>query len=234
MTNNWTNVFPEIERKKIVEAAKITLKNPEGKIALDYLIQKRKLSESVIEDFDIGYCPSDVDHQLAGRIITPIYDAYKNLIVLSTRHIDESRSDRFWHETFSKSRNVYGLCYAQRTMIKTGKLILVEGEMDVIALHSNGFTMTVGICGKALSLFQISLLSRYCSNFYLVFDGDNPGKNAIERALKMYKDNYLDCYGIKFIPVYLPDNLDPDDFIKQYGKKEFIKKLSEAKTEIEF
>ena len=227
------NKFLEIERQKILEAAKITLEKPEGKKVLNYLIDERKLSKEIIEQFEVGYCPQDVNHRLRGRIITPIYDAYNNLIVLTTRHLDKSHSNRFWHESFDKGSYLYGLSYSIRTIVNTNRVILVEGEFDVMALHSNGFKMTVGMCGSALTLFQIALLAKYCSYFYLLFDGDQPGKRATERAMKLYDEYYLISYGIHFIPVYLNNNMDPDDFIKKFEKEKLKEKLKEAKEEYE-
>ena len=225
------NKFLEIERQKILKAAKITLYKEGGKEAFNYLIEERRLSKKVIEQFEVGYCPQDVNHRLRGRIITPIYDAYNNLVVLSTRHLDKSHSNRFWHESFDKGSYLYGLYYSVKTIVNTNRVILVEGEFDVMALHSNGFKMTVGMCGSALTLFQIALLAKYCSYFYLLFDGDQPGKRAIERAMKLYDEHYLKSYGIHFIPVYLNKGMDPDDFIKKFGKEKLKEKLKEAKEE---
>ena len=231
MENNNDNKFSELEREKILKASVITMQNPEGKIAFDYLINERKLSNKVIEQFEVGYCPQDVNHRLRGRIITPIYDAYKNLIALSTRHLDKSHSKRFWHESFEKSLYLYGLSYAKKFITKYNRVILVEGEFDVMALHSNGFPMTIGMCGSALTLFQIALLSKYCSYFYLLFDGDAAGKKSTKRAMEDYEKYYLKSYNIHFIPIYLPDNMDPDDTIKKYGKEKLKKKFKEAYEE---
>ena len=175
--------FSELEREKILKASVITMQKPEGKIAFDYLIDERRLSKKVIEQFEVGYCPEDINHRLRGRIITPIYDAYKNLIALSTRHLDKSHPKRFWHESFEKRFYLYGLYYAKKFITKYNRVILVEGEFDVMALHSNGFPMTIGMCGSALTLFQIALLSKYCSYFYLLFDGDEAGRKSIKRAM---------------------------------------------------
>ncbi len=229
----YKDKFLEIERQKILKAAKITLKKPEGKKVLNYLIDERKLSKEIIEQFEVGYCPQDVNHRLRGRIITPIYDAYNNLIVLTTRHLDKLHSNRFWHESFDKGSYLYGLSHSIRTIVNTNRVILVEGEFDVMALHSNGFKMTVGMCGSALTLFQIALLAKYCSYFYLLFDGDQPGKRATERAMKLYDEYYLISYGIHFIPVYLNNDMDPDDFIRKFGKEKLKEKLKEAKEEYE-
>jgi DNA primase len=223
------NKFGELERKRIVDNAKRSLMRPEGKKALDYLRKVRCFSDAIIDRFDFGYCPPQINHQLRGRIITPIYDAYKELISLSTRHLDENHSNRFWHESFNKSFYTYGLTYAKYSIMKYKKVIIVEGEFDVAALHTHGITIAVGVCGKALTLSQIVILSRYCSEMYIVFDGDEPGRLGIEKAMELYKKNNLMVYGISFIPVYLPNKLDPDKFIKEEKKEKFISVVKQSK-----
>jgi DNA primase len=220
-----------VERLRIVQASRRSLKKPEGKKALDYLIDKRGFSLSVIDKFNFGYCPEFVDHQLRGRIITPIYDVYGDIVVLSTRHLDETRENRFWHEAFDKGSYLYGLYYAKEEILKHKKAILVEGEFDVAALHSNGFKITIGVCGSAFTLSQASLLSRYCSEVYLLFDGDTPGKNAIKRAMELYQKFGLDTYGIRYIPVYLPEKTDPDEYLRNCGKKAMRELLIKSNEE---
>jgi len=224
----WVDKFPDWERESIVVASKNTLTKPEGAKALDYLTNVRKLSRKTIDDFDMGYCPRSATHQICGRIITPIYDAYKNLVAVSTRTPYPSKL-RFWHETFDKGSYLYGLHLAKESIIRFNKVILVEGEFDVAALHSNGFSMAVGICGSALTLFQVALLSKYTSYFYLLFDGDQAGINARNRAKEMYKKYFLGSYNIHFISVDLPENLDPDDFVNSHGSQGLKDILIEAK-----
>ncbi|KKM93027.1 hypothetical protein LCGC14_1212610 [marine sediment metagenome] len=227
------NRFGELERQKIVVAAKKSLRRSEGEQALDYLKNKRGFSDEIIDRFDIGYCPLNVNQlpELKGRIITPIYDAYGDLSALSTRHLDEVHPRRFWHESFNKSFYVYGLCYAREFISRFKKVIIVEGEFDVISLHSNGFFITVGICGTALTLSQIVLITRYCSEVYLFFDGDDAGRESLERAMELYDRYNFKLYGITFIPVFSPKHADPDSFVKEKGKIELRNLLKQSKKE---
>lgn len=227
------NKFSEINRKKIVQVAKKSLRDVVGQKALKYLKDERCLTDSVIEKFDFGYCPFNINHQLKGRIITPIYDAYGELVALSTKSLYIKKGDKFhfWHESFDKSFYLYGLYYARDSIIKHQKAILVEGEFDVIALHSNGFNMTVGMCGSAFTLYQSSLLSRYCSDIYLVFDGDEGGDTAYKQAYKMYEDYNLKSFGLNYISVMMPKGQDPDKYIRGNGRKKFKELLANAKEE---
>ena len=225
--------FSEVERTRIVQAAKRSLWGSEGKQALDYLLNVRGFTKETVKKFEMGYCPLNINHQLRGRLITPIYDEYKKLIAVSTRHLDKNNSHRFWHEAFNKSSYLYGLCYSKNEIIRKNKVILVEGEFDVASLHSNNYTMTVGVCGSALSLLQIAILAKYCSDFYLLFDGDEAGRRATKRALDMYKQYNLSSYLISFFSVSLPVNKDPNDFILEKGSKALMKLLVASKEDNE-
>ena len=232
--NKWIEGFSEVERQKIIQAAKITLEKPEGKEALDYLLGERKFSKEIVDKFDMGYCPLDVNHEVRGRIITPIYDTYGELVALSTRHLDKNHSQRFLHESFDKGSYLYGLYYARQAIQRTGKVIIVEGECDVACFHTFGFNMTVGLCGSAFTIFQIALLSKYCTDYYLLFDGDSAGRESIKRTMRDYEKYNLSSYKIKFIPTYLPNGYDPDDFLINGGKKNMIDKLITAKEDCGF
>jgi len=225
-----------VDREKIVQIAKATLRQPKGKIALDYLKDKRRFSDIIIDKFNFGYCPKDVDHQLNGRIIVPVYDAYGGLVALSTRHIEEDHSIRFWHEKYHKSYFLYALNFAKKNMLKRNKVILVEGEFDTASLHSFGFDFTIGVCGSAFSLVQAVSIARYCSNVYLLFDGDSAGRHAIDNAMKMCDEYGFDkrsSPAFNFIPVYLPDGIDPEDYVKSEGPNGMIELLKKAKKEHE-
>jgi DNA primase len=223
-----------VERKRVVKAAKITLRKPEGAKALKYLKEVRKLSDKVIDKFNIGYCPIDVDIWIRGRIITPIYDTYGEVVALSTRHLNRDVKQRFLHESFNKGMYLYGLSNAKHSIQKNNKVIIVEGECDVACLHSYGFDMAVGLCGSAFTLFQISLLSRYCDKYYLMLDGDQAGINSTKRAINDFQKYNLKAYKLNFIPVKLPHGTDPDDFLINNGREKMIEKLKKSKEDILF
>jgi len=196
----------------------------------------RKFSDVIIDKFDIGYCPDDLNNELRGRIITPIYDTYGEMVAISTRHMNRELKNRFWHESFDKGTYLYGLYYAKETIRKINKVIIVEGEFDALSFHTFGFTMTVCCCGSAFTFFQASLLARYCQEFYFLFDGDIAGRKSIQRVMDMYdKYNLRDVeYDLKFIPVYLPKNIDPDDFLFKNGVEGVKEKLRVARDDQTF
>ena len=136
---------------------------------------------------------------------------------------------RFWHESFDKKSNLFGLNFAKYSIAKLNRAIVVEGEYDVACLHSKGFSMTVGCCGSSFSVLQASLLSRYCTEVFFVFDGDEAGYHAEQRTKKMYRENYFASYNMNYFYVKLPDKKDPDDFVKENGPEEFKNILKESR-----
>lgn len=224
--------FAEEDRRRIVDLAKSSLRGPEGANALKYLKETRGLSEKVIDNFNIGYVPSGVPHQLSGRIITPIYDSYNQLVAISTKSLLIKKGDKghFWHEDYDKRFYIYGLSNAKKNIISCQKAILVEGEMGVCFLHSKGFDIAIGVCGSSFSIYQACMLARYCSEVYLAFDPDESGKNALNRTINMYKQYNFESFGIKYIPVIPPNSKKPDDFLKEYGNVEFKKILMTSKN----
>jgi DNA primase len=195
-------------------------------VALDYLRNQRHLADDVIKQFQFGYCPRDVDHELAGRIIMPIFDAYgENVVAFSSRDTEAPKRYQHWHEQFDKTNHLFGLNVAKPHIKRTKKAIVVEGQFDVTYLHTAGFKMTVGLCGSAFSIMHVALLSRYCSEIFIIMDPDTSGDSAVERAAVMYEQYNLGLHNLVFIPVSLPsepNKLDPDDFVYQNGPQALI------------
>ena len=229
----------ELERQKVKKLAIETLSSTEGKEALDYLKLKRGFSVNVIDNFGLGYVPSHVNnlygdpHEFAGRIVLPIHDPYGELVALSSRDWRENAYSKFFHEQYIKSNYLYALDVAKDHIIKSNQAIIVEGEFDVMKMHSIGIRRAVGMLGSSLSIKQISLLSRYCQEIFLVFDGDEAGRTSMERAMKLnVKYGLKQYYDILIIPVAMPNNLDPDDFIKTEGKVSLINLFKKSKIDI--
>ena len=229
--------LPEMEREKILQAGQVELFSERSKEALQYLKSVRGFDEATIRKFSIGYMPEGVKncegklHELAGRILIPIKDTYGNLIAFSSRKFQEAEKKTFWHESFSKGHFLFGLDLAKKSILKSRKAIIVEGEFDAMKLHQHGIACTVGVCGSAPQLYQISLLRRYCKEIFLVFDSDKAGDEARGRIMredivKYFSQSFYDTY---LISVRLPKGYDPDDFVKEKGRKAFIKLLKETK-----
>ena len=202
-----------------------TLRSEEGKEVLEYLKSERGLTDKIIDLFQIGFCPDRVNHELSGKIIIPVLDTYGEPVAISTRNPGNRRD--FWHESYDKIFYLYGLYIAKLNILFKKKAILVEGEFDVMSLHQYGFSTTVGVCGSSFSIFQASVLARYCKKIYLLFDSDVAGEQAIKKVLEMKKEK---LYNVDFIPVYLPGSTDPDEYIRKNGKNKLIELLEGSKV----
>lgn len=164
------------------------------------------------------------------RVMTPIIDVRGNFIAFGGRVLDDSKpkyintSDTL---VYKKTNEVFGLNFAK----DSGKdsLILCEGYMDVIAMHQAGFTNAVAGCGTALTNEQVRLISRYAKEVILVYDNDEAGQKALNKAISLF--DQIDI-GIS-IPT-LSGGKDPDEIIKNLGRARFEDMLDGASNEIEF
>jgi DNA primase len=112
-------------------------------------------------------------------------------------------------DIFNKSAILYGFHLAKSTIAKEQSVIIVEGQMDTVALHQAGITNAVGISGTALTKEHIGLIKRFTKKLYLCLDGDKAGVEATFKSLENLYNEDLDIYVIS-----LPDAKDPDEFIK--------------------
>lgn len=206
--------------------------------ALQYLIEKRKLTDQIITDFGIGFAPdksyellqflrskgftdddlmqaslgkksannSDLFSFFRNRITFPIYDMMKNVVGFTARVLNPADQPKYLnsseHKIFNKSKILYGLSHAKPYLTEFKKIIIVEGQMDVIWLARIGFPIGVASSGTALSDEHIKLLKRHIESLYLLFDNDEAGRQATFRALKL-------CYNQDFFPkiITLPSTI---------------------------
>jgi DNA primase len=126
-------------------------------------------------------------------------------------------------KTYSKSNELFGLYEARQLNKSLDSLIVVEGYMDVIALHQNGVKNAVASLGTAITGKHVSKLMRYAKNIYVAFDGDLAGRKAawkaVENALPILRED------VKISFIFLEEGHDPDSFINEKGKEAFLKLL---------
>ena len=164
------------------------------------------------------------------RVMFPIIDPSGNVIAFGGRVMDDSKpkyknsSDT---PVFKKSKNLFALNFARLSCAET--MILCEGYMDVIALHSAGFTNAVATLGTAITAEQARMMSRYTKKVIISYDADEAGQKAAARAIKMLTDVGLDVTILR-----VPGAKDPDEYIKQYGADKFKQLLTESKGRFEY
>ncbi len=130
---------------------------------------------------------------------------------------------------FTKSHVLYGLNFAGPAIRKTGRAVLLEGYMDVIACHQAGAEYTVAPLGTSLTEEHARLLKRYTDNVTVLFDPDAAGIKAALRGALILIERGL------FVKVAsLPEGLDPDEYIAKYGKESFENILDRGQDLIAF
>ena len=127
---------------------------------------------------------------------------------------------------FSKGRELYGLFEARNALREHGYVLVTEGYMDVVALAQLGFPNAVATLGTACTADHVHKLFRFTDAVVFSFDGDAAGKRAARKALDAALPYATDVRSIKFL--FLPDEHDPDSFIRANGQDEFARYVSEA------
>jgi len=132
---------------------------------------------------------------------------------------------------FNKSRQLYGLNLARKA--RTSEIIIVEGYMDVLALHQADFTNTVGVLGTALTGEHVRLIKRANINTVtLILDSDEAGTRAAQRAIPELLKGGLNIKVLQFAPE--TGAKDPDDYLQLHGPAKFRRLLTTAKSHIAF
>jgi len=156
------------------------------------------------------------------RIMFPIHDARGQVIGFGGRVLG-SGEPKYLNspETplFSKGRELYGLYLARHAIRLGGKVVVVEGYMDVVALAQHGVDYVVATLGTATTPMHAQKLLRLTDTVVFCFDGDAAGRKAAWRALENTLPMLADGKNVRFL--FLPEGQDPDDYIRAHGKAAF-------------
>jgi len=168
------------------------------------------------------------------RLVFPICDDLGRPIAFGGRAIDPEDQPKYLNSpespAFSKSRTLYGLHLAKRAILSSEQAIVTEGYTDVIACHQAGLNNVVATLGTALTREHAQLLGRLCHTVVLIFDGDEAGVRAADRAVEVFFAGRMD---VKIC--VLPDGLDPDDLLRQPdGVERFTQAIAGATDALEF
>lgn len=215
--------FSMLEREQVVALSQASLyeDSEDANEARDYLFNTRKISKEAVDCFGIGYVPLRVPNKrICGRLIFPIWDCHEHLVAISTRDFRSNVRNRgHWHESFNKKHHIYGWVSAKNKIKESMQIIVVEGQFDVLAMHSNGFKNTVGILGSHPSVFHINLISRYANEIIFAFDNDDAGKKAFQESFKiMLSSGLFYDKSLRFFNLDLGLHKDPDELLKTSGK----------------
>jgi DNA primase len=163
-----------------------------------------------------------------GRIMIPLHDGRGSVIGFTARLLAENKDAPKYINTpqtpvYDKSGHVYGLHLAKEAIRKTGYVVVVEGNMDVIASHQAGVKNVVASAGTAMTERHLRELKRFTGDVRLCFDADQAGITATERAIPLAQK-----VGVNLSIVSVKDAKDPDELI-QKNPKDWQKAIEEAK-----
>jgi DNA primase len=169
------------------------------------------------------------------RVMFPILSARGAVIGFGGRVIGEGEPKYLNSpETplFEKGRELYGLPQARDALRAAGRVLVVEGYMDVVALAQYGVGYAVATLGTATTPVHVAKLLRLADELVFCFDGDAAGRKAAWRALEVSLPLAPDHKPIRFL--FLPDGEDPDSYVRRHGKEGFEARLREAETLSQF
>ena len=163
------------------------------------------------------------------RIMFPIVDQRGHIIGFGGRVLDQGEPKYLNSpETplFEKGRELYGLYQGRRAIRDAGRVIVVEGYMDVVALAQSGIGYAVATLGTATTPAHVQKLLRQSEEIVFCFDGDDAGRRAAWRALENSLEQLVDGKQLAFL--FLPQGEDPDTYVRKLGKDAFEKLLGDA------
>lgn len=156
------------------------------------------------------------------RIMFPIRDPRGQVIGFGGRVLDDSKPKYLNSPDtplFDKGRNLYGLHESRAAVKEAGRILVVEGYMDVVALAQFGIGYGVAALGTATTAEHVKILMRQADSIYFCFDGDAAGRKAAWRALENALPQLKDDKSLHFL--FLPEEHDPDSYIRAFGKTQF-------------
>jgi len=252
--NQWALVWWEDQLKS---------KAPAAQAARAYLDQ-RGITEETRQAFRLGFAPDSWDSlsthlrqkgatqeqieksglvvkkdeggsydRFRGRLMFPVIDAQGRAIAFGGRTLDPEGEPKYLNSpetsAYTKGRHLYGLNLTRDEIRRQGFAILVEGYLDLIVPYQIGVRNVVASLGTALTPEQAKLIARFARKVVVNYDGDRAGVQAAKRAIETILAEDLE---VKVL--VLPDNADPDDFIRKYGAVEYQKRRGEAQPHIQF
>ncbi|MFN2510858.1 MAG: DNA primase [Pyrinomonadaceae bacterium] len=235
---------------------------PESRIGRDYLAQ-REITDETRKAFRLGYAPDSWEalsshlrqkgasqlqiersglvvkkeegssyDRFRGRLIVPVMDIQGRPIAFGGRTLkneDAKYINSPETAAYVKGRNLFGLNLTRDEIRRQGYAILVEGFLDLIIPYQFGIRNVVASLGTALTPDQVKLLARFARKVVVNYDGDQAGVQAAKKAIETLLAEDLE---VKVL--VLPDNADPDEFIRRLGANEYQRRRGEAQPHIQF
>lgn len=204
----------------------------------NYLQSKGFQEKELLES---GVCIKKDDRlldPLAKRLVFPIFNALGDCVGFSARLLEKKPEFAKYKNTaesqlFQKRKIVYGIniLRKQKQQHLVDNVILVEGQIDVIAMHKAGFKSAVACMGTAMTEFHVSELKKYSDNIILCFDGDAAGIKATMHAIGLWRNENVNLRVVR-----LPDGHDPDEMLNGStdGKEQLTEAIENAVNYMDF
>ena len=237
--------------------------NAEAGGAREYLT-KREITDETRKTFRLGYAPDSWEalssylkqkgatqpqiersglvvkkdeggsyDRFRGRLIVPVLDVRGRPIAFGGRTLKPDDTAKYINSpetaAYTKGRNLFGLHLTRDEIRRDGFAILVEGFLDLIVPYQFGIRNLVASLGTALTPEQAKLLGRFARKVVVNYDGDRAGVQAAKRAIET-----ILAEDIEVKVLVLPDNADPDEFIRNNGVSEYQRRRGEAQPHIQF
>lgn len=235
----------------------------EARVAREYLV-KREIAEDTQKTFRLGYAPDSWDalsiylrqkgatqqqiersglvvkkeeggsyDRFRGRLMFPVLDVQGRPIAFGGRALKPDETAKYINSpettAYVKGRNLFGLNVSRDEIRRQGFAILVEGFLDLIVPYQFGVRNVVASLGTALTAEQAKLLSRFARKVVVNYDGDRAGVQAAKKSIEILLAEDLE---VKVL--VLPDNADPDEFIRKFGVTEYQRRRAQAQPHIQF
>lgn len=237
------------------------LHHDDGRIGLAYFKERGFLNHT-IEKFQLGFAPDAADRltktalkegfqldvlKKAGltspkenstydffrnRVMFPIHNMTGKVVGFGGRiMVKDEKAPKYVNtpesEVYLKSKLLYGAYFAKNDIRKKDECLMVEGYTDVISLHQAGMENAVASSGTALTVDQIRLIKRITPNITMLYDGDQAGIKAALRGTDLILEE-----GMKVRIVVLPDNEDPDSYVKRVGAEAFNQFIKDNRKDV--
>ena len=167
-----------------------------------------------------------------GRLIFPIEDIGGNVVAFGGRIMGEGEPKYLnspESPVYVKGRCLYGLNRTKDDIRQKGFAIIVEGYFDLLSLWNAGVANVVATLGTALTKDHVDLIRRYTGHVIVVFDPDEAGKKALERSLSLFLAGNINAK-----VVVLPDEHDPDQYVRTFGKEAFDELVAHAQSMVDY
>ena len=213
--------------QKLAEEFQLGYSDSQG--SLTRLFQRQGVDEDLLEPS--GLCLKRNDgpgffDRFRNRLMFPIWNESGKAIAFGGRTLAEDQPKYLNSpETpiYRKSHVLYNLHRGREGARKTGRMVLVEGYMDVIGVHSAGVREVVASCGTSLTSQQVRSIKRHADRVVVNFDPDKAGANAAERSIQILLEENLQIRVCS-----LPGGLDPDDYVKTNGAEAYLDQLTRS------